>query len=85
MICCIGAGKLLYAKRGWLLSGDGAEYFSVSMKPVGKGPTVLAVCAGGGCLLFFSLAYQSYIVSLSFLPLSGRRLDIYCNTVSKSR
>ena len=84
MICCIGAGKLLYAKREWLLSGDGAEYFSVPMKPVGKGPTVLAVGAGGGCLLFFPLAYQSYLNPF-FLSLEDGWLDIYCNTVSKSR
>ena len=39
---------------------------------VEQGPTVLAVGAGGGCLdIFFSS-----IVSLFFLPLSGRRPDI---------
>ena len=34
-------------------------------KTVGKGPTVLAVGAGGGCLDIF----LSYIFSLFFLPL----------------
>ena len=37
---------------------------------VGQGPTALAV--GGGCLDIFILA----IISLFFLPLSGRRPDI---------
>ena len=35
---------------------------------VGKGPTVFAVGAGGGCLEFFLLS----IISLFFLPLSER-------------
>ena len=39
---------------------------------VGQGPTVLAVGVGGGCLDIF----LSYIISLLFLPLSGRRPDI---------
>ena len=40
---------------------------------VGQGPIVLAVGAGGGCLdIFFLLS----ILSLLFLPLFGRRLDI---------
>ena len=39
---------------------------------VGQGPTALAVGAGGGCLDFLSLV----IISLFFLPLSGRRPDI---------
>ena len=39
---------------------------------VGKGPTVLAVGAGGSCLDIF----LSPISSLFFLPLSGRRPDI---------
>ena len=39
---------------------------------VGQGPTALAVGAGGGCLDIF----LSSIVSLFFLPLSGRRPDI---------
>ena len=40
---------------------------------VGQGPTVLAVGAGGGCVdIFFLLS----IISLFFLPLSGRRPDI---------
>ena len=37
---------------------------------VGQGPSALAVGAGGGCLDIFS------IISLFFLPLSGRRPDI---------
>ena len=40
---------------------------------VGQGPTALAVGVGGGCLDIFFL---SSIVSLFFLPLSGRRPDI---------
>ena len=39
---------------------------------VGQGPTMLAVGAGGGCLDIF----LSSIISLFFLPLSGRRPDI---------
>ena len=39
---------------------------------VGQGPIALAVGAGGGCLDFL----PSSIFSLTFLPLSGRRLDI---------
>ena len=47
---------------------------------VGQGPTALVVCAGGGCLDIFSL-----ICHFSFLPVSGRRPDIICNTISKGR
>ena len=39
---------------------------------VGPGPIALAVGAGGGCLDIFILS----ILSLLFLPLSGRRPDI---------
>ena len=39
---------------------------------VGQGPTGLAVGAGGGCLDVL----LSSILSLLFLPLSGRRPDI---------
>ena len=39
---------------------------------VGQGPTALAVGAGGSCLDIF----LSSIISLFFLPLSGRRPDI---------
>ena len=39
---------------------------------VGQGPIALAVGAGGGCWDFF----LSPILSLLFLPLSGRRPDI---------
>ena len=40
---------------------------------VGQGPIALAVGAGGGCLdIFFLLS----IISLLFLPLSGRQPDI---------
>ena len=48
---------------------------------VGQGPTALAVGAGGSCLDIF----LSTVISLFFLPLSGRRPDIDCNTVSKGR
>ena len=40
---------------------------------VGQGPIALAVGAGGGCLDIFTLFT---ILSLFFLPLSGRRPDI---------
>ena len=40
---------------------------------VGQGPVALAVGAGEGCLDVFLL---SSILSLLFLPLSGRRSDI---------
>ena len=40
---------------------------------VGQGPTALTVGAGGGCLDIFLL---SSILSLFFLPLSGRRPNI---------
>ena len=39
---------------------------------VGQGPTALAVGAGGGCLDIF----LSSIISLFFLPLSGRRPNV---------
>ena len=39
---------------------------------VGQGPTALAVGSGGGCLDIL----LSAILSLLFLPLFGRRLDI---------
>ena len=39
---------------------------------VRQGHTVLAVAAGGGCLDIF----LSSIISLFFLPLTGRRRDI---------
>ena len=45
------------------------------------GPTALAVGAGGVVLTVF----LSSIISHSFLPLSCRRPDIDCNTVSKGR
>ena len=44
---------------------------------VGQGPAALAVSAGGSFWTFF----LSSIISLFFLPLSGRRSDIDCNTV----
>ena len=39
---------------------------------VGQGPTILAVGAGGDCLIFF-LSPLSYFFSF---PLSGRQFDI---------
>ena len=45
---------------------------------VGQGSTALVVGAGGSCLDIFTLIYP-------FFPLSGRRPDIYRNTVSKGR
>ena len=44
-----------------------------------QGPTVLVVDAGGGVVWIFF----SYPDILSFLLISGRRLDIDSNTVSK--
>ena len=38
---------------------------------VGQGPTALAVGAGGDCVAMF----LSSVISLFFLPLSGRQLD----------
>ena len=49
---------------------------------VEQGPTALAKGGGGGCLDIFFL---SYIISLLFLPLSGRRPDTNRSTVSKDR
>ena len=40
---------------------------------VGRGPTALTVCAGGGC----SDIVLSSIISFFFYPLSGRRPDIH--------
>ena len=48
---------------------------------VGQGLIALAVGASGGCFDIFSLVYHSSFL----LPLSGRRSDIYRNTVSKGR
>ena len=48
---------------------------------VGQGPTALAVGVGGVVSTFF----LSSIISLFFLPLSGRQPDTDCNTVSKGR
>ena len=48
---------------------------------VGQGPTALADGAGVGGWPFF----LSSIISHFFLPLSGRRSDIDCNTASKGR
>ena len=65
--------------RGW--SGGAMVYRGVLLiwKKVGQGPTALAVGAGGDYLDIF----LSSIISLFFLPLSWRRSDIDCNTVSK--
>ena len=48
---------------------------------VGQGPTALAVGADGGCLDNF----LSSIISLFFLPFSGRGPNIDWNTISKGR
>ena len=50
-------------------SSAGASY---NLDTVGQGPPALAVGAGGGCLDIL----LSSILSLLFLPLFGRRLDI---------
>ena len=52
-----------------------------NLEIVGQGPTALAVGAGGGFWTFF----LSSIFSHFFLPFSGRRPDIDCNTLSKGR
>ena len=48
---------------------------------VGQGLIALAIGAGGVVWTFF----LSSIISIFFLPLSGRRSDTDCNTVSKGR
>ena len=58
-----GAGPVKFQCRGVPLIGI----------IVGPGPTALAVGAGGVCLDVFFL---SSIISLFFLPLSGRQPDI---------
>ena len=57
---CVGAGST---------SSAGASY---NLDTVGQGPIALAVGAGGGVWTFL----LSSILSLLFLPLFGRRLDI---------
>ena len=57
---CDGAGST---------SSAGASY---NLDTVGQGPIALAVGAGGGVWTFL----LSSILSLLFLPLFGRRLDI---------
>ena len=53
----------------------------LSGRPIGQGPTALAVGVGGVVWTFL----LSSILSLLFLPLFGRRPDIDRNTVSKGR
>ena len=53
-------------------SSAGTSYNLIWIR-VGQGPSALAVGAGGGCLDIF----LSSIISLFFLPLSGRR-PRYC-------
>ena len=65
---------------GWC-DGAGSTSSAVWIK-VGQGPTTLAVGAGGG---LFGQFFLSSIISLFFLPLSGRRPDKDLNTVSKGR
>ena len=52
---------------------------------VGQGPTALVVGAGVCVLGGWTFFFLSSIISLFFLPLSGRRPDIDRNTVSKGR
>ena len=48
---------------------------------VGQGLTALEVGADGGCVdIFLSSAFSHF-----YVPLSGRRPDIDCNTVLKGR
>ena len=51
---------------------------------VGKGPTALAIGAGGGGGVVWIFLLSS-ILSLIFLPLFGRWPDIGLKTVSKGR
>ena len=45
-----------------------------------------AYCARSRCgWMLYGLFFLSSIISLFFLPVSGRRPDIDCNTVSKGR
>ena len=44
---------------------------------VGQGPPALAVCAGGGCLVIFSLVYHFYFLSPSLWETARYRLK-YC-------
>ena len=55
---------------GWC-DGSGSPFLLIWSR-VGQGPTALAVGAGGGGLDIF----LSSIISLFFLPLSGRRPHI---------
>ena len=48
---------------------------------VGQGPTALVVDKSVGCLDIF----LSSVIFLLYLPLSGRRPDKDCNTISKGR
>ena len=65
----------LFRRRGW---SGGAMVLGKLLEPgrptiwmiVGQGPIALAVGAGGGCF------FLSSILSVLFLPLSGRRPDI---------
>ena len=63
--------------RGWSGGAMALGKLPVPGRPtfwisVGQGPIALAAAAGGGCLEFL----LSSILSLLFLPVSGRRPDI---------
>ena len=58
---------MVFGVVGWC---EGARKLSVPAMKVGKEPIALAVGAGGGCLISFSLVY------LFFLSVSGRQRDI---------
>ena len=69
--------SLFFLPRGWSGGAMVLGKLPVPGRPtywiiVGQGPIALAVGAGGGCLDIFSLS----VLSLLFLPLSGRRPDI---------
>ena len=78
LLVTVGNSDLLHGPRGGG-KGDAMVLYKlpVSGRPtiwiiVGQGPIALAVGAGGGCLDIL----LSSVLSLLFLPLSGRRPDI---------
>ena len=66
-----------YAVGGWVMRRCWVNFrcwgVLLILIIVGQGPNVLAVGVGGGCLDIFFL---SSIISVFFLPLSGRLSDI---------
>ena len=75
-ICVVNRGSKTYIGGGrvvrWCWVNFQCRGVLLILIIVGQGPTALAVGAGGGCLVIFSLVYHFSF----FLPLSGRRPDI---------